>query len=174
MELEDFIKSYAGKIAAPIGKKIVFFKYLFHEIDDTSEPVLAWMKTHDNVWHRFFIDTWIPHWKTLNQAEAIQCAKDTNEDSIEDHIKEELEEYIDDNGGKYKAIDMLKLYPLQGKEIKDASVEYLRKDDSVMAQLKLLIEEDIEILVNDFGDIIDAELIINNKKIINISSEAQY
>jgi len=165
MELEDFITSYAGKIEEPIGKKIVFFKYLVHEINDTYEPVLAWMKTDDDIWHRFFIDAWIPHWKAINPAEAVQYAKDAHEDSIEGFIKEELEEYIDDNDGQYKAIDILKLYSLHEKEIKDVSVEYIQKDDLIIAQLKLLIEDDIEILINDFCDIVDAELIINNKKI---------
>lgn len=165
MELEDFIASYSGKIEEPIGKKVVYFKYLLHEINDVSEPVLAWMKTDDNVWHRFFLDAWIPHWTTLNPTQALQYAKDAHETSIEDYIKEDLEEYIDNDGGQYKAIDILKLYSLHEKEIKDASVEYIQKDASVIAQLKLLIEGDTEILINDFGDIIDAELIINNKKV---------
>lgn len=165
MELEDFIETYSGKIEAPIGRKIVFFKYLFHEVNNSSEPVFAWMKTDDNVWHRFFLDAWIPHWKAINSAEAQEYAKGAHEDSIEAHIKEEFEEYIDDEGGQWKVVDILKLYDLREKEIKNVSVVYLKKNDNIIAQLKLLIEEDVEILINDFGDIIDAELIINNKKI---------
>lgn len=166
MELEDFIKSYAGKIEEPIGKKIVFLKYLFHEVNNSSEPVFAWMKTGDNVWHRFFMDVWIPYWEALNPAEALQYAKDADENSIEELIKEELEEYVDNEGGKWKVFDILELYSLQNKEVLNVEVTYKEIHDPTFAQLKLLIEDNNEILINDFCNITDTELIINNKKII--------
>jgi hypothetical protein len=165
MELEDFIASYSGKIEEPIGKKIVYFKYLFHKINDSYEPVLAWIKTDDGMWHRFFIDAWIPHWEALNPAQALQYAKDAHEDSVEELIKEEFEEYIDDYGGQWRAIDILESYNLYGKEVLNVFVEYKEIDGNISAQLSLLIEGDVEIFINDFGDKIDAELIINNKKI---------
>jgi len=164
MELEDFITSYSGKIEAPIGKKILYFKYLLHEINDIFEPVLAWMKTDDNVWHRFFLDACIPHWEALNSAQALQYAKDSGEDSIEEIIKEELTAYADDEGAKWKVIDVLELNNLLNKEIVNVSVTYLKKYDNVAAQLELLIEDN-KIVINDFCDIIEAELIINDKKI---------
>ncbi|MGH1383600.1 hypothetical protein [Kordia sp.] len=165
MELEDFIASFSGKIEEPIGRKIVYFKYLFHEVNGVSEPVFAWMKTDDGIWHRFFMDVWIPYWEALNPEQALKYAKDAHEDSIEAHIKEEFKEYIDDEGGQWKVVDILELYNVHNKEILNVEVTYKKENDPTFAQLKLLIEEDVEILINDFCDITETELIINNNKI---------
>lgn len=165
MEFEDFIKAYEGTIEAPIQKKIKSFRYLLSKNGDDSEPVLAWMKTNDGVWHRFYLDAWVPYWESLNKEEAkeyatIGCCK-----NISEFINEELEEYVDEDGNHWAAINMLRLYGLQDKIISNVQVKYGREENYMFAQLIIELQEGDEIIINDYGDHKNAELIINKEKV---------
>ena len=165
MEFEDFRKTYEGTIAAPIQKKIKSFRYLLSKNGDDSEPVMAWMKTDDGVWHRFYLDAWVPHWESFNKEEAKEYAQLGCCKNISELINEELEEYLDEEGNQWVAINVMRLFDLQDKIMSDVQVMYGSEENYMFARLMIQCQEGDEIIINDFGDHKNAELIINKEKV---------
>lgn len=157
--MEDLVE---GKFEAPIGHKIEYLNFLFCEREEGKEPVLAWMKTSDSTWHRFFIDAWMPNWFDTN----IEDAKDYYDtDKIEDHIREELEEYEDKDGNNWIRVNVLNIFDLINKKIVNAETFYTKENGFAKTQLIIEIEDDKSIILNDYGDVTKSELIINGTKL---------
>ncbi len=147
-------KIFTGKIEEPIGHTIKFLSVLMASSDTGIEPLIFWLETEDAVWHRFFVDAWVPHWNTFNEEEKT----DTIEEDLENNVIE---------GTKYFVKDLMKEFGLKNKKIEHVDMNYSKKDALFFGNLKIIIEGSKEINVYDYGDIITTELYVNKTLIDN-------
>jgi hypothetical protein len=164
-QIADFKKAYEGIIVAPMHKRIRSFRYLFCRNEEGVEPVMAWLKTEDGVWHRFYLDAWVPYWMSLNKEAAIAYAKDGCCKNISELMNEELEAYQDEDGNEWISLNLLKTFELQNKTISNVQVSYGEQETYVFVKLLIQFKEGDEIVVNDFGDFKNAALFVNKDKV---------
>ena len=152
-----------------VGYEITYLTFLFAEYDGKREPCFAWMKTSDNVWHRFFIDVWMPHWEDLDSGEAKEWLGGLIEyQNIEEYIEEDLEEYEEDLNEvayKWSRVNSVKRFNLSNKKLLNAETKYFEVNGLWCTQLKIDIEGNNEIIWNEYADKKDEELICNGIKI---------
>ena len=153
---------FEDKFDEPVGHRIKYLSFLYSEKKGIKEPIFAWMKTSNLVWHRFFIDAWLPHWHSTNIEESKEYY-DTKD--IELYIDEEFEEYVDDNDISWKKVNVLEKFNFINKKIIKAESKYFELNEAWCTQLKIDIEDGNEIILNDFFDKKESELIINGTKI---------
>ncbi|WP_397361951.1 hypothetical protein [Olleya sp. R77988] len=153
---------FEEKFNEPIGLKIEYFSFLFSIKENAKEPILAWMKTSDSIWHRFFIDAWMPHWNATNTEESKEYYET---EIIEDYIKEELEDYQSEDGDKWEEVNILEAFDLINKKIINAESKHIELNGFWCTQLNIEIENNNEIILNDYCDEKESELIINGIKL---------
>ena len=166
MTFEDFKTTYERDIEELVGKKINALRYLFSKTKSGEEPLLAWMKTNDNVWHRFHLDAWVPDWKSFNKEEALDYAKLGCCKNISELINEELEAYEDEEGNQWVSINAMRGYNLKDETISKARVQYDVDDGYAYAEICIKLKNGGVMLLKDFGGHKHAELIINNEKVV--------
>ena len=141
------------KIEAVIGQKIEYLSILVKDEKPYSEPLISWMKTSNGVWHRFLLDVWMLFWTEYDEKEK------------EELIEEDFEEgIIEINDEVWKVRDIMEEFDLKDKEILDAELTYFKKDKLTCCQLELKIENEIILYLKDYGDEIDAEILIRKTK----------
>jgi hypothetical protein len=116
-----------------------------------SYPLMGWLKTEDEVWHRFFIDAHMLHWVEYSEEEM----KEVREEDFED------EEF---DGAYWIVRDLMLEFNLENNKIKDAQMVYFRKGSLMCGQLQIKVDGDTEILLNDYGDEADPELFVKSRK----------
>jgi hypothetical protein len=152
--MDDLLNTFAGKIEEPIGHSIAFLSVLMSSTETGVEPCIFWLKTEDAVWHRFFIDAWVPHWAVFNEEEKT------------DLIEEDLQNEIID-GTTYYVKDLMKEFDLKNKKIVCVDMSYSNRNELFFGNLKIRIDGSKEINVYDYGDEIDTELYMNKTLIEN-------
>lgn len=169
--VDTFGDIFEGEFNRSIGKKIEYLTFLFAEYDGKREPCFAWMKTSDSIWHRFFIDAWVPHWEDLNPDEAKVWIENFSENqTIEEFVEEEMEEYESehlDGQVRYKWIreNLLMKFDLAEKKLLNAEGKYIELDGFWCTQLKIDIEDGNQVVWNEYADKKEEELFCNGIKL---------
>lgn len=143
---------FAGQIGSAIGLQIKYLKVLICEKGLLAEPLIFWLQTEDLKWHRFFLDAWVPHWMEYN----VENTRVLIEDDLEEGRFE---------GEIHKVKDLMEIFDLENQKILNVEMSYLNIDNLLCGQLMLEIEGNQKIIINDFGNEKNAELIINGKQI---------
>ncbi|MGK0365909.1 MAG: hypothetical protein ACI85O_002979 [Saprospiraceae bacterium] len=141
------------KIEEVIGQKIEYLSILVKDEEPNSIPLISWMKTSNGVWHRFFIDVWVLHRTEFNEKEK------------EELIEEDFEEgIIKIDNEIWKVRNLMDEFHLKDKKILDAELIYFKKDNLMCCQLNIKTESGITLHFNDYGDEIDAEILVSKTK----------
>lgn len=138
------------KVTEIIGQKIDYWSILVVE-KKPMIPLLSWIKTGNGVWHRFFIDAWVLHWTEFDEMERQEAIEEDFEDGsvrIDEHI--------------WVVRNIMDEYNLADTKIADAQLVYVQEKQVMCAQLQIYLESNLVIYLNDYGDEIDARLIIKN------------
>ena len=125
------------------GQKVEFLKVSGNITTNGFQPVIFWLSTGTTTWYRFFMDTWLLHWSSYDQSKGQELMK-------EDFMEEE----------NYKVKDLKKALNLGNKKILSVKMEQIEIDNLKCGQLQLSLEGNKEIVVRDFDDKRDEELII--------------
>ncbi len=141
-ELEEFAK-----------QKVSFFKVLVKKEQNHLVPLISWISTGTDVWHRITLDAWFLHWSIHNEKEAKEI------------IEEDFENgtiYINDQ--EWKTIDMLQQYHLHHHILKNVKLRYEKDVEYPYCELQFNFSNEFKISYYDFGDEIDSKIIISKNK----------
>lgn len=145
---EDFSqKNFLDFIVEPNGKKIKYFSVLMSKEDKIVEPNVFWLNTGEEKWYRFFLDAWLFHWDEYHLKEK------------EDLIKEDFEECDD-----FFVRDLFTEFNLKDKVINEIEVSRFFKEQIYTTQVKISIDDSLQIKIRDFGDERSSELIIISRE----------
>ena len=147
-ETDDFSdKDFLDFIKEPAGKKIKYFSVLMSKEGQIQEPLIFWLNTGERIWYRFFIDAWHEHWNEYDEIEK------------EELIEEDFEEY-----DKYFVRNLLKLLNLQDKKLNEIEVRRFYKNQFFVSQIKIAIEDNLFVIVRDYGDEKPSELLVKKNE----------
>lgn len=168
---EDFEDHYGGKFNRSIGNEIEFLTFQFYECGNYRSPRWGWIKTSDLMWHRFYIEDWISVWDYFNSKETPSWFDSSMkiEEFVEEDIKDYVGQGVDENKKKYKyewfKVDLLKKFDFKGLKLLKAEAKHLELNDLMCTQIKIDIEGENEIVLNDYCDVKSHELIVNGIKL---------
>ncbi|MEL6671597.1 MAG: hypothetical protein AAFR61_05375 [Bacteroidota bacterium] len=137
------------KIPEILGLRLTYLSFLVKDKPPFSYPLMGWLKAEDDKWHRFFIDAHLLHWREYEEEE----------------MKEVMEEDFEEgefDGAFWVIRDLFREFNLGGKTIADAQRVYFEKGPWMCCQLQIKFEDGPTILLNDYGDEEDPELLITN------------
>lgn len=146
-ETDDFsTKDFLDLIKDPINKKIKYFSVLMSKKEGVIEPLMFWLNTGEKEWYRFFIDAWLVHWTEYSASEK--------EEIIEDDFEGEDEYFVK---------NLMKELGLADKMIEEIEVSRFFENQIFTSQIKISIEENLLIVVRDYGDEKPSELLVRNE-----------
>ena len=87
------------------------------------------------------MDAWVLHWTEYSMKEMhIQMAEDFEENET------------------YQVRDLVSLHGLKNRRIENIEMDYLQEDDALTAELRIQLEGNVKLLLQDFGDPKDQKL----------------
>ena len=98
-------------------------------------------------WYRFFIDAWLAHWNEYSEIEKERMIKE----DFEEHDEYFVRNFVEELNLKNKVINKIEVSRFFEKEL-------------FTSQIKISIEENLSIIIKDFGDEKPSELLILNKE----------
>ncbi len=144
-ENDEFLsKNFLDFIEEPIGETVNYFSVLVSKHDNIVEPLIFWLSTKEGKWYRFFMDAWLIHWNEYTGIEKNEI------------IEDDFEGY-----DGYYVRNLFEEFNLDGKKIKEIEVRRFFDNQQFTSQVKISIEDNILIIVKDYGDVKPSELVID-------------
>jgi hypothetical protein len=141
---------FEGGVEEIIGKNVQFLRVIGQRIENQFEPAIFWLRTSDNIWHRFFIDAYTLRWDFFN-AQQYKAIFDEDFNVPEDELE----------------VDLMDTLKLEGLLILNAEMNYLDVENEFCGELSIIFENDCLIKIQDFNNEFAQRLVVN-EKVFNI------